>query len=146
MAITISSAFIEEYSALVRQLAQQRTTRLRPTVSEVASSGEAYNWDRLAATDATEKTTRRADTPYIDDTWTRRVAVPSTFNHAMTIEHEDKVQMLVDPQSAYAENQAMSMDRSEDDIIIGAATGDVLGGDGTPVAFPAEQVVGDGSG
>jgi hypothetical protein len=63
----------------------------------------------------------------------------------MTIEHEDKVQMLIDPQSAYAENQAMAMKRQWDDIIIIAATGDALDGDGSPVVFPVGQTVGDGT-
>jgi hypothetical protein len=38
------------------------------------------------------------------------------------------------------------MRRAVDDIIIAAATGDALGGDGTPVSFPAGQTVGDGTG
>ena len=145
MAITIDNAFIQNYSNLVRHLAQQGETRLRPKVMEVSSSGEAYNFERLGATNAIEKTDRRQDTAYIDDDWTRRVAVPKTFNHTLTIEHEDKVQMLVDPQSAYATNQAMAMRRSMDDIIIESLGGDALDGDGLPSPFPAAQVVGDGT-
>lgn len=147
MAITIDNAFIEEYKDLVIHLAQQGETKLRSTVTVETSSGEAYNFDRLAATDAIEKTTRREDssTFYVDDTWDRRVAVPKTFVHIMTVEHEDKVQMLVDPESAYAKNQAMAMNRSWDDQIIAAATGDALDGDGVAVTFPAGQVIGDGT-
>lgn len=147
MAITIDNAFIEEYKDLVIHLAQQGDTKLRSTVMVESGKGEAYNFDRLAATDAIEKTTRREDssTFYVDDAWTRRVAVPKTFVHLMTVEHEDKVQMLVDPESAYAKNQAMAMNRAWDDQIIAAATGNALDGDGAPVAFPAGQVIGDGS-
>lgn len=145
MAITIDSAFIENYSNLVRHLSQQGETRLRPKVTEVRSNGKAYNFERLGASDALEKTGRRVDTAYIDDDWTRRTAVPRTFNHTMTLEHEDKVQMLVDPQSNYATNQAMAMRRSVDDIIIEALGSDALDGTGTPVALPASQIVGDGT-
>ena len=145
MPITIDNAFINEYSDLVRHLSQQSNVRLRPHVTEISSGGEAYNFERLAQTDALQKTSRRATTPYIDDTWSRRVAIPQTWNHAMTIEHEDKVQMLVDPQSNYAMNQAYAMNRAMDDIIIASATGDALDGDGNNVAFPAGQVVGDGT-
>ena len=145
MAITIDSAFIEEYSDLVRQLAQQEETRLRPHVYEVSSGGEAYNFERLGPTEATEKTGRRVDTPYTDDIWTRRVAQPKTFNHVMTIEHEDKVQMLVDPQSNYAMSQGYAMARAYDDTIIAALGGTALDGAGNATAFPAGQVVGDGS-
>ncbi|MGD1830995.1 MAG: phage capsid protein [Spirochaetaceae bacterium] len=147
MAITIDNAFVEEYKDLVIHLAQQGENKLRSTVMTESTNGEAYNWDRLAATSAVEKTTRRADssTFYVDDAWTRRVSSPQTFVHIMTVEHEDKVQMLVDPESSYAKNQAMAMNRSYDDLIIAAATGDATDGDGASVAFPAAQKVGDGT-
>jgi len=147
MAITIDNAFIEEYKDLVIHLAQQGETKLRSTVMEESTNGEAYNWDRLASTTAIEKTTRRADssTFYVDDAWSRRVSSPQTFVHIMTVEHEDKVQMLVDPENAYAENQAMAMNRSWDDLIIAAATGDATDGDGAAVVFPAGQTIGDGT-
>ena len=147
MAITIDNAFIEEYKGLVIHLAQQGETKLRGTVMNESSNGEAYNWDRLAATDAIEKTGRRvaSSTFFVDDAWTRRVATPKTFAHIMTVEHEDKVQLLVDPESAYAKNQAMAMNRSWDDLIIAAATGDAVDGDGNAVTFPAGQTIGDGT-
>ena len=144
MVPTIDSAFIEEYEDNVRHLAQQMETRLRPHVYEVSSGGEAYNFERLAATDAVIKTGRRVATAYVDDVWSRRVAVPSTYNHTMTIEHEDKVQMLVNPDSNYAYNQAMAMNREMDNLIITACAGDALDGDGTPTALPAAQLIGDG--
>ena len=145
MAITIDKAFVQEYADIVRHLAQQGDARLRPHVYEVPLRGEAYNFDRLASGDATEKTGRRQDTAYRDDAWSRRVAQPRTFNDAMTIEHEDKVQMLIDPENAYAQNQAMAMKRSQDDIIITAALGNALDGDGNNNTFPAGQKVGDGT-
>lgn len=143
MAITIDNAFINEYRNLVIHLAQQSKVLVRPHITEVSSSGETYSWDRLGSTDALEKTTRRATTPYIDDDWSRRLAVPRTFNHTLTFEHEDKVQMIIDPQGPYARNQAMAMARQYDDLIIAAATGTALDGDGaTAHAFPAGQLVG----
>jgi len=145
MAITVSSAFIEQYKDNVIQLAQQKFSKVRPHVMEEAGKGEAYNHDRLDATAAVEKTARRVETVFVDDTWDRRVTTPRTFTHTMTIEHEDKVQMLVNPESAYSESQAMAMARQYDDLIIEAATGDALDGTGTPVTFPLGQVIGDGS-
>ena len=144
MAPTIDQAFIEEYEDNVRHLAQQMETRLRPRVYEVSSGGEAYNFERLAPTDAVEKTGRRVPTAYVDDVWSRRVAQPKTFNHTMTIEHEDKVQMLVNPDSNYAHNQAMAMNREVDKLIIEACSADVLDGDGVLIPLPATQIIGDG--
>lgn len=145
MAPSIDNAFIRKYDALVRHLSQQGDLRIRPHVMEVASNAAQYSWDRLAATAAVEKTARRLDTVYVDDVWTRRVAVPRTFTHTMTIEHEDKVQMIANPNSEYAHNQAMAMKRQWDDLCIEAATGDSLDGDGVAVTFPAGQKVSDGS-
>jgi len=144
MAITIDSAFISEYDALVRHIAQQSESLIRPHVTEVASGGENYNFERLGATDAAAKTTRRAVTPWIDDVWTRRVAVAKTFSHALSIEQEDRVQMLVDPQSAYAENQGMAMRRAIDGELVRAVegTGDL---DGAGGAVGAPNTIGDGT-
>jgi len=145
MVPTIDQAFIEEYEDNVRHLSQQMETRLRPHVYEVSSGGEAYNFERLAPTDAVEKTARRVPTVYVDDVWSRRVAQPKTFNHTMTIEHEDRVQMLVNPDSNYAMNQAMAMNREMDKLIIAACSGTALDGDGAAVALPATQIIGDGT-
>jgi len=145
MAITVSSAFIEQYKDNTIQLAQQKYAKLRPHVSEEVGNGKAYNHERLDATAAIEKTARRQATVFVDDAWDRRVTTPRTFTHTMTIEHEDKVQMITNPESAYTESQAMAMGRQYDDLIIEAATGNALDGDGNTVAFPASQLVGDGS-
>ncbi len=144
MAITIDKAFIEEYEDNVTHLQQQMEVRLRPHLYEVSSGGKAYNFERLAATTAVEKTARRVATVYQDDTWSRRVAVPRTFNHTMTVEQEDRVQMLVNPDSNYAYNQAMAMNREIDKLIIAAASGTALDGDGVANPFPAGQIIGTG--
>ena len=142
MAITIDQAFIEEYEDNVRHLQQQMETRLRPHIYEVSSGGESYNFERLAATDAIAKTARRVSTVYVDDTWTRRVAQPQTFTHTMTVEHEDRVQMLVNPDSNYAYNQAMAMNREIDNLLIAACSGTALDGDGAAIALPDAQIIG----
>lgn len=153
MAITIDNAFVQQYDANVRQLQQQMDVRLLPHVYSVMTGGQAHNFDRLGATDAIIKGSqnpggdgdRRVETEYIDDDWSRRVALPQTYVHTMTVEHEDQVQTLHSPLSEYAINQAAAMRRSQDDIIIAAATADALDGDGGTVVFPPGQIVGDGS-
>ena len=147
MAITIDSAFVEQYKNNVIHLAQQQESKLRATVMQESSSAEFFNWERLDASSAQAKVGRRAATSdyYIDDAWDRRVSTPSTFVHVMTVEQEDKVQMLVSPESEYAKNQAMAMNRSWDDQIIAAATGDAMDGDHAAVVFPAGQTIGDGT-
>ena len=49
MPITIPAAYIETFESNVRQLAQQKISRLRNSVTEVNRQSEKHNWDRLAA-------------------------------------------------------------------------------------------------
>jgi len=96
----ISAVKIQEYRDTVIHIAQQGDNRVRPYVTEVASSGEFYNWDRLDPTDAIERTkaTKRQNTPYINEIWTRRTSTPRVFEHTLTFEDYDKAEMAIDPQ------------------------------------------------
>lgn len=144
MGVSIDNAFIEEYRDLVAHLAQQGDSRVRPHVTEVNSGGKAYNFERLAATDMLTKTGIRQATPYIDEDWSRRVATPETFNHNLTVEHEEKVQMIINPESNFAINQSMAVKRQYDDLCIAASIGDALNGDATTTALPSGQIIGTG--
>lgn len=142
MSVTIDNAYVEQFSANVRHLAQQGDARLRAHVYEEPLTGEVHNFDRLAASDAVAKTTRRTATPNVEPTWSRRRCTPVTRHWADTFEHVDKVQMIADPQSNYVRNAGMAMRRAQDDIIIAAATADATDGDGGSVSLPAGQTIG----
>lgn len=157
MAITISEVYIETFERNVRQLAQQSDSRLRMCVTERAEQSEKHNWERLAPSLARAKTSARMATPMGGDqdggvgntdglVWSRRVSIAETWDSGEVYEAEDPVQMLIDPQSAITVNLAMNLRRAIDDIIITAATGLATIGDGTTVALPVDQVIGDGSG
>ena len=157
MAITIPAAYVETFETTVRQLAQQKNSRLRMCVSEVNKTSEKHNWDRLAASTARAKTSARMVSPAggngsgaVGSTdglaWTRRNTVLATFDTGEVIEQEDIIQMLIDPKSASTENLVMNMQRQVDDIIITAALAAAADGAGSTVAFPAGQVVGDYTG
>lgn len=145
MAITISNVYVQTFESNVRHLAQQSDTRLRKYVTEVSVQSEAHNWERLGTGAATQKTSARTATPTSDLPWFRRVSNPQTWHTGETVEQEDPVQMLVDPNSNVTKALAMAMRRKIDDIIIAAATADALDGDGNAVTFPAGQVIGDGT-
>lgn len=156
MAITIPAAYVETFESTVRQLAQQNTTRLRGCVTEVNKQSETHNWDRLAASAARLKSTARMASPAGGDgsgavggtdglAWTRRNTVVATYDTGEVIEPENIVQMLIDPKNASTENLVMNMMRQVDDILIAAATGAAGDGAGGTSAFPAGQVVGDGT-
>lgn len=144
MAITISNVYVQTFETNVRHLAQQSDMRLRRFVTEVATTGEKHNWERLGEGSATQKTAARTATPTSDLPWSRRVSLAETWHAGETSEQEDPVQMLVDPNSNIARALAMAMKRAVDDLIIEAATGNATDGTGSPVIFPAGQTIGDG--
>lgn len=146
MAISISNVYVQSFEENVRHLAQQGDTKLRAHVTEKSVTSEKHNWERIGSLSASEKTTTRQATPASDPAWSRRVSVAETWDLGTTSEQEDIVQMLVDPNSAQAKAVAMGMKRAIDDLIIEAATGNATDGAGSPVAFPAGQIVGDGTG
>lgn len=146
MAITIDKVYIQTFERNVRHMAQQADTRLRRFVTEKATDGQKHNWERLGSGEASLKAAARVATPTSDLPWSRRVSLAQTYHMGETVEQEDVVQMLIDPNSNASAAIANGMKRKIDDILIAAATGTALNGDGTTSAFPAGQVVGDGTG
>lgn len=142
MAVTISNAAVKAFENNVRHLSQQKVSKLRAHVTERALTGESLAFERLAATDAVEKTTRRTATPAVEPGWSNRVATPKVYHTADTIEHADVAKMLVDPKSAYATNFAAAMNRSFDDVIIAAATAAAADKAGATTALPAGRIIG----
>lgn len=154
MAITIPNAYIETFEATVRQLAQQKKSRLRMCINEVNNQSEKHNWDRLAASTARAKTSARMVSPAGGNgsgavgatdglAWTRRNTSIATYDTGEVIEQENIQQMLIDPKSATTENLVMNMNRKVDDLIITAATAAAGDGAGGTVAFTAGQTIGD---
>lgn len=156
MPISIPEAYIQTFEARVRQLAQQSESLLRNTVSETFDHSKSHNWDRLAKSDARHKDSVRKESPAggdgsgaIDTTdglvWTRRNTLIQTWDWGEIVASEEANQMLIDPNSAVTLNGAMAMKRAVDDIIIAKSIGDAGDGKGGVVAFPAAQVLGDGT-
>lgn len=141
MAVTIDSVFIEEFTANLISLSQQRPSLLRPYVMEVSATGEGYNWDRIGPMDATAKTTRATATPVGDAPFSRRKSIPATVHLGDLVEEAEIVQMLPDPKSAIARELAYGINRAYDDEIIAAAVGASRDGDGGSVALPAGQQI-----
>ena len=144
--ISIGNVYVQTFEANVRHLAQQGATRLRQFVTEVHTTGQNHNWERLGQGTAVLKGGPRTPTPTSNLPWSRRVSPTATWHAGETSEHEDAVQMLVDPNSNIAKALGMAMKRAVDDIIIAAATGAALDGAGVPNVFPAGQVIGNGAG
>ena len=142
---TQPNIYISTFESNVRHLAQQEVTRLRPYVTERSAGSEEHNWERLGTSDAILTSGRLVDTPEADTEWSRRVSLAQTYHNADSTEQEDPSQMLVDPNSNLAMSLGYSMRRQTDDILIAAATGTALDGEGVSNPLPAEQTIGDGT-
>lgn len=145
MASTLDKVYVNTYEGFVRHLSQQRASRLLPFVTLKSVQSEAHNWERIGSAAATQKTARKVATPDNETVWSRRVSVPKTYHVGDVTENEDIVQMILDPNSAYAKAHGMAISRAHDDEIITAATGTALDGDGGTNALPAGQTVGTGA-
>ncbi len=128
MSTTVTNAFVQQFSANITLLAQQKGTRLRAAVREESVVGEKAFFDNVSSAAAVKRTTRHADSPLVELPHDRRMAVMSTYEWGELIDTADRVAMLADPQSVYSQAAAAAMGRSIDDEIIAAATGTALTG------------------
>ncbi len=137
-------AFVQQYTTNVELLLQQMGSRLRNAVMQGTYIGKAAKAvEQVGPVEAIRRNTRHADTPLISTPHDARWVRPKDFEWADLIDDQDKIRMLIDPQSPYARNGAMALGRSIDREIINQffAVSDT-GEDGdVSTAFPAGQVV-----
>lgn len=123
MSFQIPTNFVEQYSANLQHLTQQQGSRLRNAVRVEVQRGKTAYYDQIGQQTASVRTTRGADTILNDTPHARRSVTLQDYQVADLIDDQDKLRMIVDPTSSYAQAQAMAMMRAMDDVIITAATG-----------------------
>ena len=128
MASTIDTAFVNSYHGLLEHQFQQKGSRLRGSVRNVTQNSEYDYWDRVGTSTAHEMTTRHADTTYDDENMTRRRNQVTGYNTAKLFDNQDKLRMIIDPTSGFAESQAMALGRKIDSVVISAASGTAYSG------------------
>ena len=142
MSIHVETWRVEQYGANVYHLLQQKGSKLRGTVRLETINGKSRFFDRLGATAARLRTSRHSDTPRMDTPHDRRRVTSNDYDWADLIDDEDKIRLLADPASPYAEAAAMAFGRQIDDIILEAVQGTAYSGESgsTTVAFAAGTV------
>lgn len=147
MSTQITTSFVEQYSANVQTLVQQKGSKLKGLVSQESVKGKTAYFDQIGTVAATKKTSRHADTPQSDTPHKRRRLTLDTYNWSDLIDNDDKIRMLIDPTSEYAQAAAFAMGRALDEVIVDAALGTADTGENgaTPVALPSKQKVAHGS-
>lgn len=129
MSSEITTAFVKQFSANVFHLSQQKGSRLAALVRNESQRGKSAFYDRIGAVTAVKRTSRHADTPQIDTPHSRRRVTLVDYEWADLIDDADKLRMLIDPASDYAQSAVFALGRSKDDVIIENALGNAYGGE-----------------
>ncbi len=143
MSVQITTAFVEQYKSNVFHLAQQKGSRLRDAVRSETVTGKSHFFERIGSVAAEKRTSRHSDTPRMDTPHSRRKVTMDDYDWADLIDQEDKVRMLISPQSEYAMAGAWAMGRAMDDVVISAATGTAFTGEtgSTSTILPSAQKI-----
>jgi hypothetical protein len=148
---TLQQVYVDAFRDNVRQLAQQKGSKLRAWCDQFSSEAETGNWDRLTKGEAVTKPRLTATGDGTGRVWSRRIAVAAPWKDDEVTEVEDPSMMLIDPNSNLVTSLGYSMGRQMDRLVIQGAIGNALNsvrnGDGsnapTNIALPAGQIVGD---
>ena len=142
MSTQVTTAFVQQYSANIKMLSQQMGSLLRDKVRLESVVGKNAFFDQVGAVTAQKRTSRHSDTPQIDTPHARRRVSLVDYEFADLIDEQDKVRLLIDPTSSYAQAAAFAMGRAMDDEIISAALGTAFTGEtGSTSTANANQIV-----
>lgn len=144
MSFNVPTHFVQQYANNVELLLQQKGSKLRDTVSVGSYNGKAAKAvEQVGAVTAQKRVTRHADTPLISTPADARWVFPVDYEWADLIDSQDKLRMLIDPTSSYAQNGAYALGRAMDDEIISAYFGTAKTGENgsTDTTFPGGQQV-----
>ena len=144
MSSQITTAFVQQYSANIQMLSQQMGSLLRDKVRVESVVGKNAFFDQVGSVTAQLKTSRHSDTPQIDTPHSRRRVSLADYEYADLIDQQDKVRLLIDPTSSYAQAAAFAMGRAMDDVIIAAATGTAFTGETGSTSESAQTAIAAG--
>ena len=144
MSSQVTTAFVQQYSANVQLLSQQMGSLLRDKVRVESVVGKNAFFDQVGSVTAVLKTSRHSDTPQIDTPHSRRRVSLADYEFADLIDQQDKVRLLIDPTSSYAQAAAFAMGRAMDDVIIAAATGTAFTGETGATSEAAQTAIAAG--
>jgi hypothetical protein len=128
MVATIDQALVTEFSALVHQVAQQKTSRLKPYSIMKQMQGDVFAYDGLGRVEAREVTGRNVPATFDDIAHNRRKIARRRFVVNLPIDSSDVRGALLNPDSEYAEACANAMMRQYDRVIYDAAFASILTG------------------
>lgn len=138
MSINLPQHYVQQYSTNLQLLLQQRGSKLRDTVMSGTHVGkQASPVDQVGAVAAQLVVGRFNPMGRVDANVDRRWVFPSDYDLPQLIDNFDKLRLITDPMSSWAQNGMYAMGRAMDDTIITAYFGDAKTGEngGTTTAF-----------
>ena len=146
----ITEAMVDQFSSNVMHLAQQKASRLLPHVRIETQNAETAFYDRLGSNEMQRKEGRHSEVKYTDTPHSRRAVTLEDWYLSDLIDKEDKLRIIMNPDSEYAQSFSYSLARRYERTIIDGALGLAYTGKKgqTSVAIPNSQKVAavDGSG
>jgi hypothetical protein len=139
----ITDAMVDMFSSNVMHLSQQKSARLMPYVRIETQSSETQFYDRIGKREMKRKEGRHSEVTYTDTPHSRRAVTLEDWFDADLIDQEDKLRVIMNPDSEYAIAFGHALGRQYDLTIIDAALGSAYGGKKgqTEVILPNSQKV-----
>lgn len=118
----LTTFYEREFATNWEDLAQQKDSRLGPTVLRDSFKGARKSYNQLATGSMTEVTDRKGDTPDGDSTGTRYWIFRRKFEFVRVYDEDDEVQLagISLPNSDEMRSAMMAENRTKDDVIISA--------------------------
>ena len=147
MSTQITTAFVNQFSQNIQLLSQQMGSLLRNSVRQETVTGEKAFFEQIGSAVAQKRASRHASTPIMDTPHARRMVTMSDYEYADLVDDQDKIRMLISPESTYGKAAAAAIGRAMDDEIISALGGTAKTGvsGGTSTALPSGQKIAHGS-
>jgi len=122
MADTQNEIYAQAYGQNIMQLAQQKYSKLLPTVYLKPNvRGKTFFQDQIGEWAMETKGGRNVATPNNDPALARRMGVMLDYHDNRMLDRGDELKTISDPRSAYTIAAARSLGRKIDDVIIAAA-------------------------
>ena len=147
MSTQITTAFVNQFSQNIQLLSQQMGSLLRNSVRQETVTGEKAFFEQIGSAVAQKRASRHASTPIMDTPHARRMVTMSDYEYADLVDDQDKIRMLISPESTYGKAAAAAIGRAMDDEIIDALGSTAKTGvsGGTSTALPSGQKIAHGS-
>ena len=148
MSVTIPESYVNQFSATVHLLAEQKTSRLRKTVRIEPVVGESFAVETVGGIDKANTVLElHGDTPLNNTPHARRWGFMVDYDVADLIDKQSRVKLLISPDSIYVRRHSGTMGRSVDDEVLRALENSAATGKTgtTLVALPAAQKISSGS-